>query len=73
MSPAPVPVELLAVTGPRCNLVCGSRYQPYLAAPYGDGVAPGCWGLLHAYASFYPRIAPWIDEILARGTLPVDL
>jgi uncharacterized protein (DUF1786 family) len=65
MAPDTADVPFLAVSGPRCNLLCGSRHRAYFAAPRGDYSAPGCWGLLRAYATLRPQIGPQIDAALA--------
>jgi uncharacterized protein (DUF1786 family) len=61
LSDTPARLDFLAVTGPMYNLVCGSGYTPYFAAPGGAGVAPGCWGLLCAYAALNPGSSLEID------------
>ena len=66
LAPRPDPVEFLAVTGPRCGLMYQSRFRPYPAAPYGDGAAPGCWGLIHAYGMLRPEAASRIEAALTR-------
>lgn len=66
MHAAPVRTDFLAVTGPRYDLVCESGHPPHFAMPHGDGVAPGCWGLVGAYATLSPEAAPRIDRALAR-------
>jgi uncharacterized protein (DUF1786 family) len=57
LNPAPAPLTFLAASGPRCDLICGSRYQPTLSMPHGAAGAPGCWGLLYAYARSHPEVA----------------
>ena len=52
----------VAVTGPRRNLMRGSRLRPYFAVPYGDMMIAGCFGLLRAMADVY---ADFRDPILA--------
>ncbi len=56
--------EFLAVTGVKSNLLCGIRYHPYFAAPYGDTEFVGCWGLVHAYAALHPQYAPRLEAAL---------
>ncbi|RLC92625.1 MAG: pyruvate formate lyase-activating protein [Chloroflexi bacterium] len=51
---------LVAVTGPRRNLMAGSSLNPYQAVPYGDTMLAGCYGLVSAWAL---RIADWRPEI----------
>lgn len=44
-----IPIDsLLAVTGPRRGLIRNSRFRPYFAAPYGDMMLSGCFGLIRA-------------------------
>ncbi|MCX6012490.1 MAG: hypothetical protein NTV30_03590 [Chloroflexi bacterium] len=38
-----------------------SRNKPYLAAPYGDMMLTGCYGLIHAFAG---KNELWREEIL---------
>lgn len=54
IDPAPVPLDFVAVTGPRRGLLSGSARQPYLAVPYGDMMMAGCWGLVRASAAVSP-------------------
>lgn len=51
----------LSVTGPRRNLMRGSRHRPYFAVPYGDMMAAGCFGLLRAFVDVYPE---WSEPIV---------
>lgn len=53
-------VPFLAVTGPRRQLMVGSEHNPYFAAPYGDMMLTGCFGLVRACAQ---RMEEWRDEI----------
>jgi uncharacterized protein (DUF1786 family) len=55
-TPLPAPY-FLAVTGPRRNLMSGSRHRPYFVAPFGDMMLAGCFGLLRACADVYPELA----------------
>jgi uncharacterized protein (DUF1786 family) len=52
------------VTGPRRALLQGSRLQPHYAAPFGDMMITGCFGLLQAMAELLPEAAGVI-----RGSL----
>jgi uncharacterized protein (DUF1786 family) len=56
----PMPLDALAVVGPRRSLMRGSRHRPYFAVPYGDMMLAGCFGLLRAYADHVPEAAPAI-------------
>ncbi len=60
--PMPAPY-FLAVTGPRRTLMRGSRHRPYFAAPYGDMMLAGCFGLLRALVEVEPELA----EPIARS------
>jgi hypothetical protein len=67
LHPVPDGMPFLAVTGPNCNLVCGLRYRPYFAMPYGEARAAGCWGLIHAYAALHPECASQVYAALASS------
>jgi uncharacterized protein (DUF1786 family) len=58
----------VAVTGPRRGKVRGTALRPYFAAPFGDMMISGCFGLLRGFA----EVEPWArDAIDARlGPLP---
>jgi uncharacterized protein (DUF1786 family) len=58
----PMPLDFLSITGPRRNLMRGSRHAPYFAAPYGDMMIAGCFGLARAAADLLPD---WREPILA--------
>lgn len=57
----------LAVTGPRRNLMRGSRHRPYFAVPYGDMMIAGCFGLLRALADTYPDLAEPISHAFSNS------
>ncbi len=65
--PRPAPMDLLTVTGPRWSLLRGSALKPYFAAPYGDMMMAGNYGLLRAYAEHFPAAAEMICARLHRG------
>lgn len=44
----------VVVTGPRRSLMRASRHRPYFAAPFGDMMIAGCFGLLAAMADVLP-------------------
>ena len=44
----------LAVSGPRRGMMRGSRLEPYFAAPFGDMMIAGCFGLLAGAAAHLP-------------------
>jgi len=58
---APVGLDFVAVTGPRRALLNGGRLPVYPAAPHGDQMMAGCFGLLRACADHF---ANWRDEII---------
>lgn len=65
-TPEPMPLDCLAITGPRRNLIRNSRHLPYFAVPYGDMMISGCFGLARACADLMPE---WSEAILtALGT-----
>ncbi len=59
-------LPFLSVTGPRRELLRGSRLQPYEAVPHGDMMLAGCYGLLRALADHEPRLAPAIEPSLLQ-------
>jgi uncharacterized protein (DUF1786 family) len=69
----PTPFDLnegdfnIVVTGPRRNLLRGSNLRPYYAAPYGDMMLTGCFGLLAAIAESYPDMGETIKRSLYRN------
>jgi uncharacterized protein (DUF1786 family) len=46
----------LTVTGPRRSLLNESGLHPYFAAPFGDMMITGCFGLLAATADVMPKL-----------------
>lgn len=63
--PAPPPA-VLAVTGPRRSLLRGSRLGPHFAAPFGDMMLSGCFGLVRAVGYRRPDWRGEIEEVLAN-------
>jgi uncharacterized protein (DUF1786 family) len=63
----PMPLDFLAVTGPRRILLKGSRYRPYMAVPYGDMMMAGCWGMVRALAESWPERQEEIEVALEAG------
>jgi hypothetical protein len=57
-------MPLLAVTGPRRELLRGSALAPYEAVPHGDMMLAGCFGLLRAVAARLPETAGAIAGVL---------
>jgi uncharacterized protein (DUF1786 family) len=43
-------IPFVTVTGPQRHLMGGSKLSPYFAAPYGDMMLTGCFGLVRAFA-----------------------
>lgn len=56
---------IIAVTGPQRGRLRGSRLHPYFAAPHGDMMISGCFGLIEAFAAKHPEAR---EEIEARLT-----
>jgi uncharacterized protein (DUF1786 family) len=54
----------VVITGPRRNLMRESILRTYFAAPYGDMMLTGCFGLLAAAADKLPEIGEQIQESL---------
>jgi uncharacterized protein (DUF1786 family) len=65
--PLAAPVFVGAL-GPRRALLAGSRHQPYFAAPLGDMMLAGCFGLLSALAEVYPELGAPIRRSLRGET-----
>ena len=67
----------VAVTGPRRNLMRGSRLRPYFAVPFGDMMIAGCIGLLASVADIHPDLAEPIQASFrgqgGSGMSPWDL
>lgn len=54
----------LAVVGPRRRLMAGSRLRPYFAAPFGDMMLVGCFGMLAAAGEVYPEMRDELETAL---------
>ena len=65
------------VTGPRRNMLKGSRLNPYFAVPFGDMMIAGCFGLLAATADILPELrAPITASLTGKvksGTPPWEI
>ncbi len=59
-----IPLDFLAVVGPRRGVLARSRFHPYFATPYGDMMLGGCFGLVRAYSVLHPEAAPEINRAL---------
>ena len=60
----PSELPFLTVTGPRRDLLRGSRLQPYEAVPHGDMMLAGCFGLLRGVAALDATLAPHVRRVL---------
>ncbi len=58
----------VVITGPRRNMMQDSSLRPYFAAPFGDMMLTGCFGLLAGVAEVMPefREAIW-DSLRGKG------
>ncbi len=71
---APEPYQLgegefdVVITGPRRNLMRGSSLRTYFAAPYGDMMLTGCFGLLSAAGEIFPELGEDIRASLLPET-----
>lgn len=64
----PAVPSLVAATGPQRAKIRGTRLRPYFAAPFGDMMIGGCFGLLRAYAEVHPTAGEAIEARL--GPVP---
>ncbi|MCX7707532.1 MAG: DUF1786 family protein, partial [Anaerolineae bacterium] len=64
----PLPLKLVALTGPRRNLLANAGLPAYFAVPHGDQMLAGCYGLLRACADVQPDWREAITEALAGRT-----
>ncbi len=55
---------LVAVTGPQRSKIRESALAPYFAAPFGDMMISGCFGLLRGFAEVHPWSAGAIESRL---------
>ncbi|RME69622.1 MAG: pyruvate formate lyase-activating protein, partial [Chloroflexi bacterium] len=60
-----IPLDFLAVTGPRRNFLHQSSLKPYFATPFGDMMLSGSFGLVRACAACLPDRAEEIEAALA--------
>lgn len=61
---------MVATTGPQRDKIRATSLRPYFAAPYGDMMISGCFGLVRAFAEVYPEAAPAIEHRLGRLAAP---
>ncbi len=59
-----IPLEFLAIVGPRRGMLLHSRLRPYFATPYGDMMLAGCFGLVRAYAELNENARAEINRAL---------
>lgn len=64
---APAPLRCVAVTGPRRALLKSSSLPVYFAAPHGDQMLAGCFGLVRACADLFPDWRAAISQALDAG------
>ncbi|MEO6397850.1 MAG: DUF1786 family protein, partial [Tepidiformaceae bacterium] len=57
---------MVAVTGPQRGKIRGSALKPYFAAPFGDMMISGCFGLLRGFGEVYPEARDAIDSRLGQ-------
>ncbi len=63
----------VVVTGPRRSMFsAGASLRPYFAAPFGDMMIAGCFGLLAAAAQVLPEVGEQIKISSGRGIAPWD-
>ncbi len=60
--------SMVAVTGPQRAKIAGTELRPCFAAPFGDMMISGCFGLLRGYAEVYPEAREAVESRL--GPLP---
>jgi uncharacterized protein (DUF1786 family) len=63
----PIPMDFVAVTGPRRAMLARSLLPTHFAVPYGDQMMTGCWGMVRAAADLLPQWADDIGRALAGG------
>jgi uncharacterized protein (DUF1786 family) len=65
---APLPLEHVAVVGPRRAFLRDAGLPAYFAVPHGDQMLAGCFGLLRACADLVPEWREPIERSLAGKT-----
>lgn len=55
---------VVAATGPQRSKIRGSALRPHFAAPFGDMMIGGCFGLLRAFGEVHPGAREAIDSRL---------
>lgn len=56
--------SMVAATGPQRSKIRNSALRPYFAAPFGDMMIGGCFGLLRAFGESYPDSCQAIEARL---------
>ncbi|MCJ7678645.1 MAG: DUF1786 domain-containing protein [Anaerolineales bacterium] len=68
LDPTPLPLDAggspVTVTGPRRAMLSGSDLRPIFAAPFGDMMLAGCFGLLQAMADHLAEFATLLRDSL---------
>ncbi len=59
---------VVAVTGPQRHRIADSALRPYFAAPFGDMMISGCFGMLRGFAEVFPEARDAVDARLG----PID-
>jgi uncharacterized protein (DUF1786 family) len=57
-------MPLVALTGPQRARLRGSGLSPYFAAPHGDMMISGCFGMLRGFAYRYPQYREEVEAAL---------
>lgn len=60
-------MPIIAATGPQRGRLRGSNLRAYLAAPHGDMMISGCFGMLRSFAYRHPDCAEEIQRALQGG------
>ncbi len=58
-------IPFVTVTGPQRHLMSESRFNPHFAAPYGDMMLTGCFGLVRAFAQKSDELREEIERSLS--------
>jgi uncharacterized protein (DUF1786 family) len=64
---------MVAVTGPQRHRIRNTSLNPYFAAPHGDMMLSGCFGLLVAYATKHPESRQEIKQALGQPPVVAEL
>ena len=56
--------SMVAVTGPQRGKIRGTPLNPYFAAPFGDMMISGCFGLLRGFGEVYPEAREALESRL---------